>query len=441
LTRFSTLLCLVALAALTAVPAASASSIAYVAGDGNVHLVAPDGSRDVPITANATPDAKYRSPSQMDDGRIMAVGKSNGTSSFAFFFNRDGQMLTSWLLPSSGAGGFAPFTGAQASPDGGMIVYDYRHFDCSTNPCQGNQRVGFVAGPGQTNPCLINCHVGYLAPRWIPGQPYAAMVDQGFNAVYVQKQSSAFPSGWFEYGGEISVFGLDIRANRIVTSVGAGETEYMVLEQMTGPPPAVPQSQCSVSMPDNARPRLSPDGSMIAWSAPEGVMVSPTPTQTGGTETLCQLAPRLVAPGGKEPDWGVVDVPAAPVVPGGGTSQGGGGTAGAKVTTVAAPKLLKALSKGIVVGFRCTGACRVKATATVSKAIAKRFGLGQKKTKVGGGKSSLGKVGNGKVRIAFTPKAKSKLAQAVRVPVLVTLEISDGSGARRKLTKAVTLKR
>lgn len=323
MTRFTALLvAAAALAALATAPAASAAGIAYVAGDGNVHLVAPDGSRDVAITANATADSKYRSPSQLDDGRVVALRRAPETSSsFAFFLGRDGQMLDSWLLPSSGSGGFSPYRGAEASPEGGMIVYDYRHFDCASYPCEGNQRVGFVAGSGQTNPCLINCYVGYVAPRWVPGTPYAAMVDQSFHAAYVQQQGSAYPVGWFQYEGGISLFELDVRAGRIVTSVG--EQEYMVLEKMTGAPPAAPQSQCSVNMPDDARPRLSPDGSMIAWSAPEGVMVSPTPTQSGGTGTLCQLSPQLVAAGGSEPAWGVTDV-ASPSVPGGG---GGGAVA------------------------------------------------------------------------------------------------------------------
>lgn len=436
--RLIAALAAVAILAAIAVPGAAASSIAYVAGDGNLHLVSPDGAREVPLTTNATPDAKYRSPSQLDDGRVVAVGKSNGTSSFAFFFGRDGQLLESRLLPSSGVGGFAPYSGAQASPDGGMIAYDYRHFDCATNPCQGNQRVGFVAGGGQTNPCLINCYVGYVAPRWVPGTPYAAMVGQSFNSVYVQQQGSAFPVGWFTYEGEIEVFELDVRANKIVTSVGAGGQEYMVLEQMNGAPPAVPTSLCSVNMPDDARPRLSPDGSMIAWASPEGVMVSPTPTQTGGTGTLCQLAPKLVAAGGKEPEWGPVDVPAPPA---GGNGGAKSGAEGAKLTPLTPPKLAKALGGGLTVGFRCAGPCTATATATVAKLVAKRLGLGNAKTRVGSGKKSLKAAGNGSVKISFTAKAKRKLAAAASVPVTVSVLVTDPAGGKRKLTKAVTLKK
>jgi hypothetical protein len=382
----------------------------------------------------------------------MALRRADGSTAFAIFLRReDGAAIDAWLLPKSGAGGFSPFTGAQASPDGGVVVYDYRHFDCAITPCSGSQRVGFVAGPGQTNPCLINCHVGYLAPRWLPGTPYAAMVDSGFKAVYVQKQGSAQPVGWFQYGEAISIYGLDVRADRIVTQVAAGEDEYMVLEKMTGPAPSVPQSQCSVSMPDNARPRLSPDGSMIAWSAPEGVMVSPTPTTTGGTTVLCQLTPQLVAPGGSQPDWGTADVPAPPAEekqpearPETPKKDGGGqkdGAEGAKLTSgPVAAKLEKALDKGLSVGFRCSGACRVKAVATVSRGTAKSLGLGNAKTQVGSGRSGLAKAGSGSVRIVFTARAKARLDEAANVPVLVTLTVTDPSGGKRKLAKTVILK-
>ena len=152
-------------ACLTFAPAAGAASLAYVGSDGNVWLTSPDGKIRKQLTTNATDDNKYRSPSHLNDGRVVAIRKASGSSSFAFFLKRaDGSVLDSWLMPSSGAGGFAPFTGGQASPDGGIITYDYRHFDCGSFPCEGNQRVGFLTGPGQGINLAINTWHGVLTP-------------------------------------------------------------------------------------------------------------------------------------------------------------------------------------------------------------------------------------------------------------------------------------
>src|SRR3954451_19748091 len=222
-------------------PAAGAASIAYIGADGNVYLTSPDGKLNKQLTHDATPDNKYRSPSQLNDGRVVAIRRADGSTSFAYFLRpSDGGVTASWLMPKSGVGGFAPFTGGQASPDGGVIAYDYRHFDCATSPCEGNQRVGFLTGPGQTNPCLVNCHIGYVAPRWLPGTAYAGMIDQSFGAVYVQKQGSAGPVGWYQYGGGITFGSFDVRGGKIVDTVTSGGAEYMVIQSMNGPAPNLP---------------------------------------------------------------------------------------------------------------------------------------------------------------------------------------------------------
>jgi hypothetical protein len=50
-------------------------------------------------------------------------------------------------------------------------------------------------------------------------------------------------------------------------------------------------------------------------------------------------------------------------------------------------------------------------------------------------------AGSGSVRIAFTGKAKRKLAGAGSVPLTVTVLVTDAAGGKRKLTKAVRLKK
>ena len=439
---------MIAVLALALPASASAASVAYVGPDGNVWLAKPDGSYRQQLTDNATADSKYRSPSQLNDGRVVALRRPAGTSSsFAHFLRRsDGEVLTSWLLPKSGVGGFSPFTGAQASPDGGMITYDYRHFDCATNPCQGWQAVGFVSGPGTTNPCLINCHGDYLAPRWLPGTPYAGMVDDTGQAVRVQN-GGASPVGWFTYGSGISIRSFDVRGGKIAVSAEANDVEYLIMERMNGPAPNTPTSLCSVNLPNidgGARPRLSPDGSMVAWATPEGIMVSPTPTQTGGTGTMCQLSPKLIGPGGTEPDWGVTDL----VKPGNGPGPdpdpdpgpGGDDTPPrASVTAVAGQRLGAALRKGVKLRGNCSENCRMAVKLYLAPSVAKRLGYPRKRTLVATGTAS----GNGgfQFKAAFKSAAKNRLSRAGSVRFIVDGTARDNAGNVRPIAGSFTLKR
>ena len=442
MTRFT--IALIAVAALMVPATAGAASVAYVGPDGNVWLATPDGSYREQLSHDASADSKYRSPSQLNDGRVVALRRPAGTSSsFAHFLRRsDGQVIDSWLLPKSGVGGFSPFTGAQASPDGGVITYDYRHFDCATTPCQGWQAVGFVAGPGTTNPCLINCHIDYLAPRWLPGTPYAGMVDDTGQAVRIQN-GGASPVGWFTYGPGISIRSFDVRGGKIAVSATASGAEYLIIEKMNGPAPNVPTSQCSVNLPTvegGARPRLSPDGSMVAWTTPDGVVVSPTPTQTGGTETICQGSPKLGGPGGSQADWGPVNLVKPGPGPGPGPGPDGDNTAPrASVTAVAGQRLPAALNKGVNLRGSCNEHCRMSVKFYLAPAVAKRFGFARRRTLVGTGNGS----GNGAFtfRAAFKSAAKNKLRRAGSVRFIVDGTARDDAGNTRNLSGAFTLKR
>jgi hypothetical protein len=296
---------------------ASAASISYVGTDGNVWLVSPDGSASKQVTTNGSAgEGSYRSPTQKNDGTIAAVRRVAGTgNAFVHFFRpADGAQVDAWNLPKTGAGSFVPFNGGQVSPDGGMYAYDWRFFDCSTNPCQGNQRVSFISGPGTTNPCLINCHVGHFRPRWIPGTPYAGFIGEGLSSINVQSQAGVKP--WLQSNPAVeTIDSFDVSSTGrtlIETSAPGPSSSNLVLFQNNGTPPnGNPQALCTADgfAGENSLPRWSPDGSMISWKGAGGVYVSPAPTVQGAT---CVLQPKLVAPGGSEPSWGLANVPAAP---------------------------------------------------------------------------------------------------------------------------------
>lgn len=297
---------------------ASAASISYTGSDNNVWLASPDGKLKHRVTTTGTADVPFRSPTQKNDGTIVAIQRAGAGSSTAFaHFLRptDGKITNSWILPKTGSGSFVPFTGGQISPDGGMFVYDWRFFDCPIGGCVGGQRISFIAGPGTTNPCLINCHSGYIKPRWIPGTPYAGAVSDNLQTIAVQKQGAAGPVAWLvanDPGSElISSFDVGPTGRTLVetTAPGDGPSNLIVVQNNGTPPDGAPQVLCATTnyAPDNSNPRWSPDGSMISWTGANGVNVSPAPTTDGG---VCGLSPRLVGPGGKDGSWGRANIPA-----------------------------------------------------------------------------------------------------------------------------------
>jgi hypothetical protein len=327
--------CLIAMLAVLA-PAASADNVVYVAGDGNVWISSPDGSVRRQITDNATSDSKYRSPSEQNDGTVVAIRKSGGSSSFAFFFNPDsGAMTGNWLLPASGSSGlqFSPFTGGEIAPSGGMMVYDFFHAEgypyFSSWP-----EVAFVAGPGLTDPCTINCHDDYLSPRWIPGTNFAGFIDDHFQGIWVQNGQSVqswvgiqdYDNESFDVSGQGRTL-LEI-SNPGSPSQGTEPSHLVLLANNGTAPNSTPTILCSTDSFANvgANPKWSPDGSRIAWEGPEGVYVSPAPQPL--SNGACGLSPKLLAPGGHDPDWGPRNVP------GGGGSATGPKCFGKKPTKV-----------------------------------------------------------------------------------------------------------
>lgn len=296
---------------------AVAANVSYIGADGNVWRTTPDGAKKEQLTTDGTAEIRYRSPSQKNDGTVVAIkraGAESGTYFAHFFRPADRKMIDSWLLPKTGAGSFAPFNGGVISPDGGAFFYDWRYFDCWTNPCTGDLRVSVITGPGVTNPCLVNCHRYYLRPRWIPGTPYAGFVDEDFNAIWVQGEGQAEPRRWLGFSdrtaGDVESFDVSSNGRSVLelTAEGGDRSEFAFWNNNGTPPAGEPTPRCTVVNVAKAPayPRFSPDGSQITWQDEDGVYVAPVPTETSGG--ACTLQAKKIADGGLEPSWGVASL-------------------------------------------------------------------------------------------------------------------------------------
>ena len=461
--RFSAMLASAALT-LAVVATAQASSVVYIGADGNVHLVSPDGAVKHQVTKDATADLKYKSPSQTDAGRIVAIrGPTN--NAFAHFLDRQtGAVTDNWLLPSrSGPLSFSPFSGGQISPTGGIIVYDAFYGPGSAG--SGAIDVAFVNAPGFTNPCALNCHTNYSEPRWIPKTDGAGMIHTPFGgspqeAIYVQTSSGLVP--WVGLGdpnaADIETFDAS-RQNRLAIELtpdgapapGAPDPANLEVFSYTGTPgdpSGTIQLQCEQVgfAPNGAHPRWSPDGSMLAWEGAEGIYTSPAPTATGGGP--CALAPKLVAPGGKSPDWGLADTPGS----GNGGDNGDGGdggdqggddngpNGGSSALNLAGKQSLAQVAKSgkLLVEVACDAACEAEITALADKKTAKKYKTGKR---LGKGSGSTASAGTFEVTVKLTKRAKKGLKKAKKAKATLEAMITEAGGAPQAVSETVTLKR
>jgi hypothetical protein len=444
LCAFAATLLLTFVVALVTAATTEAASIAYIGADGNVHLVSPDGSRKLQLTTNATADNKYRSPSQTDSGRVVALRKASATSGMAMFIERDGRQSDAWNLPASGTGvPFAPFNGGQIAPDGngGTLVYDYWHADGP--PSYGSDvRVGFAAGGGMTNPCLINCHGGHLRPRWLPGTPYAGFVDKGFSRVDIQSSSGL--KTWVQLNDpsqfNIESFDVARSGGRLVLEIKPESSGLSNFEfyGFTGQPGSPVGFVCVAQGVAGATsyPRYSPDGTMISWTGANGVYVAPAPVH--GPGGICNLNGTLVAPGGSQADWGKVDVP-APDLPD--DPPPDDKPDDKPIDPVDPPKVDAAVKQGLVVSFACSEACTANVTGAIDAKTAKRYGLGRKATKVASGSGESAAGGTVEVELGFKAKAARKLAKAKKLKLALEAKLALASGGSQTLKSSVTLKR
>jgi subtilisin-like proprotein convertase family protein len=100
-----------------------------------------------------------------------------------------------------------------------------------------------------------------------------------------------------------------------------------------------------------------------------------------------------------------------------------------------------ALKHGLRVPVRLSAAATVRATASVTSAVAKRFGLAATRSVAVARGSKRARAGAGTVVVKFTTKAKRRLRHARSVKLRIALTATATGRASKKLSRTVTLKR
>jgi hypothetical protein len=419
------LLLLTLLLALGVAAPAAADSIVYVK-DGNVFTARPDGSQQRQITRDGSPQDPYGSPSQADDGTILAVRGSRFAK-----FGRDGSSLgpplDSLLTRKPAAiGAVGPFD-ARISPDGtrfaSWLGIMGGYYDYATNTYY-NDPQSAVVYQSAADGTPLGQTMFYEEPSWL-GDSNRLLLWDSMNGGVPQVATGTIGAdhnhfaGWFhdydthDYevwnplgAGELTRSGNRLAALRAGGTMGEG---YMARGRFNGitiydvagldrTPTLWPCVIQDDDFNELTPPSWSPSGDALAWSAPDGIWTTPVRSRCD------ELAPKLVIPGGREPDWGPADVAATPPAPPGG---GDHAVPGPKVKVPAKIDRRGAAARGVTVRATCGAECRVTA----------------------GGRMARGKArgtGTVKARARLTPKGRRAVKRGARRLLLKVKVSQDG---------------
>ena len=414
-------------AALVAAPVASADSIVYEKG-GNVWQAQPDGSDQRQITT----DGGYARPTQADDGTIVAV-----KNQLLVRMDRGGRILNTAGDDDHG-GPLVP----QLSPGGAHVAYSYNNI----GPTTPGLRATFSFAGRETDHDEIFQISGRGNTAWVNNER-VVMFDNNSpdQDLLTYRLGDGATQTWFD-DASIDMVGGDIQAgsSRFAGTDGA----KIHLYTLDGPPPGgAPTHECTLTGPVGSffRPTWAPTGGGLAWQEDDGIWMGVF--NLGGLACPPVVAPRVVIPGGKAPDWGPAEVstPAAPAGPAGGGAPAGTGTVAPAVSTpagdVTAPVVRVTLGQrstkrrvlaGLTIPVRCNEACLITAELIVDRRTARRLRMGRS-VRLARATKRLTKAGSTTVRLRPGAKLRSRIRRARLRQVTVRIGATDAAGNRSGL--------
>ncbi|MBS1893495.1 MAG: hypothetical protein JST59_19515 [Actinobacteria bacterium] len=332
--------------------AAQAASLVYLDDGNDVAVARPDGSLARKVTHATDAENGFKAISVADDGGITAYlikRDDNGNSSFVVLDQSGAVRSGPFLFEKSGlCGGLSPYWTA-TSPDGTFVAVSYWK---GSNNCIGGSYTPSVRLTNRNSPTFGTStypSYDYLAkPAWTH-HPDQRLAGIGGSGLQVWQNDAAHMQDWITISGGVELEGFDFHPTQTkllmdLADVGVGTKAHTLAllsytEFSTGaaaPTNSDPQLLCTAEGyvsndgGGGGGPVWSPDGSQIAWNAPEGIYVSPAPVVSGET---CLLQPKLVVPGGRSVHWASFEV-TAPATGGGSTpapapsTPAGGSTGG-----------------------------------------------------------------------------------------------------------------
>jgi len=451
-----------AMLALASAAPAAADSLVFVR-DNNVWLSNPDGSGQYQVTLDGTAASPYESPSQANDGTVLALRAPAGGRNQLWRMTQSGRLL------NAPANTPAPGTGAidtRISPDGRLAAYWFVTTVsdplCTFCVDAANQ-AGLSYSDRFTNYNEIGTPNTGGWPSWIGND--TIVIGNGSATIWYYKLGMPEANDWFALheviAGELFTL-LDADAapttDRLAVVRGDNQ-ETLLLLKMNGLPPAKPSvanPTCNGFASPTGKfvdPTWSTDGRMLAWQENDGVWVSPIPADLADCSGIGPATLRI--PGAKTPDFG----PAA-INPGARPPCGNPGNPTActnpPCTTCApgedvAKKLsalltaeAKALGRLGIRGLLKKKRTRIAYTAGAPGALALRLTgspTASRATLLASGRKSFAAAGTAKVALNLTRKGTRVLRRARGVRARLRATFTPVGGTPTTASRKIRLKR
>jgi hypothetical protein len=409
---------------------ASASSIAYIK-DHNVWVASPDGSKQHQVTTDGEPGWRYGSPSQADDGTIVAARGDEIVR-----LRQNGQVLSKFDPPATTDSAGQHIDGipvdVAVSPDGTKVAFTFVHANCPVGVSCG---VRYVTAYSHSDRATDPEEFGKLYrrnPSWVTNT--RTLVTGGYQH---QVNLDDFGGGrdsdvhWFD---DEDVFGQDSstdlgdgelspQGDRLAILRGYGDDTqlgfYAVSGDVKNGTPPAPSPACTTGAePTLNSPTWSPDGRTIAFEHKEGIETIALPN-VAPNDCSGASSGTVVLPGGTEPDWGPADVnPQTQPEPPSGDLV---------VANQKAVKRSAVAKKGIALKVTVPGAGTLTGSVKLGK------------SKLASGATTTPGAGPATLTIRLSKKAAARLRKAKSLSVALRYEpVDSGAVIEKSLSLKVT---
>jgi hypothetical protein len=390
---------------------ANASSIVYIK-DANVWSANPDGSAQTQVTSDGTATKPYLSVSQSDSGTMVADLK--GT---LVVLRPNGSVVRT--IATIGGGNPA------ISPDGATLAYEEIRPVCASGPSSISCIATVVLPIGSTERALAVG--GFRFPSWLGNN--RILLDSGSVWTYEIGAAPEAVQDWFSVPAS-----PDFTTHGDADASPAGDrfaavanTNRILLFSGNGAFPADPTFQCQINPAAGAvfsRPSWSPDGVSVVWAQGDGIWKA----DIGGalTSGCAGVTPTRIIPGAGAPDWGPANV--TPVAQPGPGTPGTPATLTVGLTSPRTMKLAALRTRGVKITTTFSVDARGVFFLAVSKAEAKRLGIGRTETVIGQAGPVAMKAETRSVTIRLKARYARALKNATRISAVVASSGVVGGG-------------